>query len=426
MARNGRKQLEAEQVARQNGLEPQGAVIESMDGTSRTVTLPWEQAGKGSRAFKAGLYGETGSGKTTTGALLALMTALRLKKKVAYMIDSEGGADYIASLFAPHGITLKVIRTREFGVLVQAFEGMHDQDDVILVDSISHFTDDVARSYLAASKRSKLRLQDFAIVYETWRQFTTPYVNSHLNAIVCGRLSNVYETATDEQGELEFYKSDSKMKAADKFGHEPDFLLHMEQMTNAEDLQRLRKAADKKQRQRIAVELAHASSLNIRATVRKDRTRLLMGQQFVFAPGNDDAAMLVAVEQAFRPVLDWHLSNDHQAAIVETGATRAMLAPAGNEFDWQEKKRRRDVALDEIKSTLQQYFPSSTSPAHKKALVELQEEVFGVKSWTAIAETLPLATLEEAVKRLPDGVPSRLEQACLRKYEILAEAKAER
>lgn len=403
----------SEQLAQVSGFSPRGAVVESMNGCKTTVTLPWEEAGKGSRAFKGGLFGETGSGKTTTGALLALSIAKRLKKNAAYMIDSEGGADFIASLFKAHGITLNVIRTREFGVLVNVFEVMHAQDDVIFVDSVSHFSDDVARAYLQASKRSKLRLQDFPVIYETWRQFTQPFVTSSLNAIVCGRLSNVYETAVDESGDLEFYKSDAKMKASDKFGHEPDLLLHMEQMVNAEGLDKLSRASTKRERQRVAVDLQKRSALNIRATVRKDRTRLLMGKQFTFVPGNDDEAMLKAAEDAFSPVIDWHIKNEYQAGIVETGATREMLAPAGNEFDWQEKKRRREVALDEIKSTLQQFFPSSTSPAHRKAIVEIQEQVFGVKSWTSISETLALEQLEAVVVKPADGTPTTLEKACV-------------
>lgn len=396
--------------------------MSSTNGKSEKVP-GWQIAGTGSRALKAGAYGMQGSGKTTTMALIALMIANRLKKSTAYMIDSEGGADYVDSLFRHAKIELKVLRTREFGQLVNALEAMRDTDEVVLIDSVTHFWNDVVKTYMESTKRQKLRVQDWGPIFETWRLFTSVYVNSQIHALVCGRMGYEYANATDEQGNLEFYKSDTKMKAGEQFGHEPDLLLFMEQLDNATLRDEFRLAGTKQKRQQIAQKLQNESQINIVATVEKDRTRLLMAKRFVFSPG-EDAQMIASVEHAFSPVVDWHLGQKTTAGLAETGATRAMLAPSGAEFDWQEKKRRRDVALDEIKSTMQQFFPSSSSPAHKKALIDIQEKVFGVKSWTAIEQTIPLETLEEAVKPLPDEVPSRLEQACIKQSELVEATKA--
>ena len=396
--------------------ESANGAVETPGGERTTIRLPWQVAGKGSRAFKVGLYGSTGSGKTTTAAVLATYLCKRLKKTEAFMLDSEGGADYVASIFKAVGIKLNVIRTREFGLLVQTFESMRDSDDVILVDSVTHFSDDVVKAYLKARKRARMELSDFNVVYETWRQFSEPFMSSQLNALVCGRMGSVYESIVNEDGKTEMYRTDSKMKASDQFGHEPDFLLEMEQVINADAHQKLQQATSKWARAKIAQEIKRDSTMNIVATVRKDRTRLLMGQVFTFIPSTDDAQMTKLVEEAFKPVVDWHLKNKTTEGMTDTGSTRAMLSPQGNEFAWQEKKRRTDLALDEIKETFTKHFPGATGK-EKQAKIEIAERVFGVKSWEGICQK-DLDVLETAIK-VENGAPSPLEQACIEKREVV-------
>lgn len=390
--------------------------------------LQWTVAGKGSRAFKGGLYGAPGSGKTTTASFMARAIAKRLKKTTAYMIDSEGGADFVASLFEASGVTLKVIRTREFGLLLKTVKTMHDTDEVMLIDSVTHFSDDIIKTYLAQNGRSRLELRDFGVVYETWRQFSEPFMSSALNLLVCGRMGNVYDSVVNEQGKTELIRTDSKMKASDQFGHEPDFLLEMEQVVNAQAQEQLHTAKNRMERARAADAIKHHSSLNIVATVRKDRTRLLMGQQFVFTPSANDEASGTAIEKAFKPVVDWHLKNKTQEGLTETGATREMLTPTGNDFAWQEKKRRKDFCLDEIKETMTKYFPGATG-VEKQAKIEIAERIFGVKSWEGIMQK-DLDVLECAVKT-ENGTLSPIEQACVEKTDATkrsvvqeAEAKA--
>lgn len=374
--------------------------------------LPWQTAGKGSRAFKGGLYGPPGSGKTTTASLIARFLAKRLKKDTAYMIDSEGGADFVASLFELVGVTLKVIRTREFGLLLKTVKALHDTDEVLLIDSVTHFSDDITKTYLAQNGRSRLELRDFGVVYETWRQFSEPFMSSATNIIVCGRMGNVYDSVVNEQGKTELIRTDSKMKASDQFGHEPDFLLEMEQILNASAQEQLHVAKTRNERAKAADAIKHHSTLNIVATVRKDRTRLLMGKQFVFTPSTNDQQMGQEVEQAVKPVIDWHLKNKTQEGLTETGATREMLTPTGNDFAWQERKRRKDFCLDEVKETMTKYFPGATG-AEKQAKIEIAERIFGVKSWEGISQK-DLEVLEAAVKT-ENGTLSLLEQACVEK-----------
>ncbi len=411
-----------------------GIAIETPAGQKTVLTLPWQIAGKGSRAFKGGLYGPPGSGKTTTSAILATYICKRLKKKEAFMLDSEGGADYVASIFQKADIELRVIRTREFGLLVKTFEDMKAQDDVVLVDSVTHFSDDVVKMYLKARKRNRMELSDFNAVYETWRQFSEPFMSSSLNAIVCGRMGSVYETVVSEEGKTEMYRTDSKMKASDQFGHEPDFLLEMEQTINADAHRQLQQATSKYARAKIAQEIKRNSTMNIVATVRKDRTRLVMGQVFTFIPGTDDSVMSKSVEESFKPVIDWHLKNKTQEGMTDTGSTSTLLGPSGNEFAWQEKKRRKDFALDEIKETFTKHLPGM-SATDKQAKIEISEKVFGVKSWEGISQQ-QLNVLEDAIKA-ENGAPSALEIACIEKVEAIrsrdekaaldaAEASAER
>ena len=91
-----------------------------------------------------------------------------------------------------------------------------------------------------------------------------------------------------------------------------------------------------------------------------------------------------------------------------------MLTPAGNEFEWQATKRKKEFLLDEAKSTFTQYF--GTSKEDKQAMVEISEGVFGCKSWTGI-EQLDLPQLAAAMTPPSEGTPCLLEQRCIERKE---------
>lgn len=381
-----------------------------------TTSLPWKTAGTDSMYCKIGGFGPLGSGKTTTMTWIARLIARLADKKTVYMIDSEGGSDFVANVLERDGRELKAIKTREFGMLVQVFEAMQSSGEIILVDSVTHFSDNVKESYLKARNRTKLELRDWGPVNDTWRLFTKLYVNSQIHALLCGRMGFEYDTFVNEDGKTEFFRSDEKMKAADQIGHEPALLFQMAQIDNAVVRDKLRTAATKEERAKIISDLKRQNQIDFVCTIEKDRTRLIQGKRFVFSPTGDDEQDAQAVEEVFLPVIQWHLKNTSHGGIAETGATTKLLAPSGTEFDWQEKKRRREIALEELEAQLVRWVPGVTGK--DKALKgEIVERLFGTRSWTKISTDVALERVEGAVAVEPgkphDGAnPSEVDRIC--------------
>ena len=106
--------------------------------------------------------------------------------------------------------------------------------------------------------------------------------------------------------------------------------------------------------------------------------------------------------------------------MTDTGATRAMLSPQGQEFEWQARQRRFDFALAEAKETFAKYFPGLTGK-DKQTKIEISEALYHVKSWEGVSQ-LPLEVLEPSIKVEQEGTPSLLERRCIEKAEALASA----
>jgi len=306
-------------------------------------------------------------------------------------------------------MTLQTIKTREFGTLVDVFESLHESGDVILVDSLTHFSNNVKESFLASRNRKTIDLRDWSQINDTFALFTRPLVNSKLHVVVCGRLAFDYEAVPLENGKIEFQKSDTKLKALDQVGHEPALLVHLAQLDNAGLKEQLRTAAGEKERNTIKAAMSKTSSIEFVATVDKDRTYQLQGRQFVFKTTGDPVADALPVEEAFRPFVDWHLKNTSHGGVIQNGSTEALLAPSGREFQWQEDKRRRDIAMEELEAQILRFIPGAAGK-DKVARGDVLDAVFHTRSLTKIG-ACGLEVLEPAVAKTA-GSESTVEQVC--------------
>lgn len=393
---------------------PNGQIVTAID----PAKLGFKPAGTDTRFCKFGFYGEPGSGKTTTASWIAREIATREGKKVAYMLDSEGGSDFVESVFAKRGIQLHVIKTREFSRLVNTIEAMQSSGEILLVDSVTHFWNDLTQSYLQQNNKKKLDVQDFGILYETWRLFTKPYLASQLHILVCMRMGWEYTTTINEDtGKREFYKSDTKVKAGDQFGHEPSLLVHLEQIKNAALVQQLTNSSDKRERSKIGLQMSQEGSIDFVATVEKDRNRFIMARQFIFTASPDDEANAAAVIAAFDPVIAWHLKGkSHSGFEQPTGANVGMIPASEDNRAYFERRKRKELVLGEIEATFTRWFPS-TAAKERQAAVMVLEKVLGVRSWAAVQQ-LGLEVLEAVIAPQTDG-PALLERASIEKREAL-------
>src|SRR3990167_3696509 len=137
--------------------------------------------------IKAGFLGFPGSGKTFTAAKLAIgLVNLTNDKRPIFAIDTEKGFDYLADTFKEAKIELQVARTRAFVDLISAIQEAEKKASVIIIDSVTHFWQEIQESYKREHKRQQLRVQDWGPIKGNWAQFTNLYLESKVHAILCG------------------------------------------------------------------------------------------------------------------------------------------------------------------------------------------------------------------------------------------------
>lgn len=327
-----------------------------------------------SMAFaKLGVMGESGSGKTHTSVLFAigLIKYLKAKKikgadKPAYMLDTEQGSAWIKPMFDEAGIELRVAKTRAFKDLVAAVNDAEKNASVLLIDSITHFWEDLQDSYKAQRKRNDLQFQDWAVLKKMWRQFSDRFVNSEVHCILCGRLGHEYDQEEDDRGKKQIVKSGVKMQAEKNLGYEPNMLVWMQR-----DLDLQTKVTTRT------------------AIILKDRSQKLDGKQF-----------RNPTFKTFLPHIEFlALGGKHEA--VDTTRTSEDIIPEEDQPIGSDLKSiRRQIVVDEIDAVLAEHgFGGQTADAKTKR-AELVKEHFHTTSRTEIERLMPLDRLQQGFDSL--------------------------
>lgn len=331
--------------------------------------------------LKMGVMGEAGTGKTHTSTLvgIGLIKYLRERKiagsaRPAFMLDTENGSSWIKPMFEEAGIELLVAKTRAFKDLVPAVRDAEKHASLLLIDSVTHFWEELKDSYLAVlSERRKrpvtsLEFQDWNYIKGQWKRFSDAFVVSDLHCILCGRLGWEYETTTDDRGKKQMEKSAVKMQAEKGLGYEPNILVWMER-----DMDLASKATTRS------------------ATVLKDRSRRLDGKQF------DQPTFAT-----FLPHIEFMaLGGKHES--VDTSRTSDDTMPVTDEGKRDTTAIRREIEVELIQATFTEHIPGRSAEEQRRKLALLQE-CFNTKSWAEIEKLMPLEHLraghDELKKRL--------------------------
>jgi hypothetical protein len=317
--------------------------------------------------LKAGFYGIAGSGKTFTASLVALGLSQLLKSdKPIAMADTETGSDFVRPrIFDPAGKKLIVAKTKAFADLLNIVDEAEKECDVLIIDSISHFHDELMDSFLKKNQLTRMRLKDWQPIKATWREFTTRFVNSKLHVIICGRSGDVWEEKTDpEDGAVELKKVGTKMRAEREISYEPSLLVEMEAVFETNRV---------------------GSNMIRRAFVKKDRFDVIDGKFF------DNPTL-----DAFMPHISLlNLGGEHKA--LETGRDSQDM------FDRSDigelKSVKRDIALEKITSLMLDLYPGQ-SEADKTGKRTLMKDIFGTTSWTEVSRLFSIDKLDEGIKNL--------------------------
>lgn len=313
---------------------------------------------------KIGIFGEPGSGKTFTGSELAIGLAKASKGKQVAFFDTEKGSDFMIEKFKKQGLELLVHRGRAFADLISVMKEVEDAKiPVLIIDSITHVWRDMCDSYQKKANKKYLSMPDWGILKAQWRDYTDRYVNSNVHALMLGRAGFEYDHQVNEDtGKTDLIKTGTKMKVEGETGYEPDLLLEMLRLNDPN------------------------GKITNQCWVVKDRSNTLNGKSFNYPT-------YVTFESFFKAI---NIGGAHKGIDTTRNSTALFDDP-----DWSqvEVQRRRDIALDEIKSEFIKSGLDGASLEAKKGRVAMMEKVFGTSSWTAV-ENSKVTVLEENLKKL--------------------------
>lgn len=330
--------------------------------------------------IKAGFLGAAGSGKTYTATQFAVGLADFVKASKGYngeilFLDTENGAPWVKKIVQAAGYKLLVKKTRKFEDLVEALKIAERQGSILLIDSLTHFWEELCRAHLEelnkgrGRKLYKLEFHHWTAIKDKWRQFRDPLVASPAHIIVCGRMGYEYEyqesNDTDSRGNAkkELIKSDVKMKAEGDTGYEPSLLVLMEREHD----------------------MGSNKNKHI-ARILKDRSDTIDGATFVnpsfknFLP-HVEAAMIGG-----------------QFAVVDTVSSSASIFSDVDNSTFDRIRREKDAVLEEIKNLGTRLVPGS-SAADKQRKLDILRSCFGTDAWTRI-EDMRLEDMQEGRDRM--------------------------
>lgn len=341
--------------------------------------------------LKAGIFGNAGSGKTTTASYLAMAISHQYgnKKPIAFF-ETEAGSDFMVRKFAAEGIELLRVKSHSLADLLEAAKEAEQSCSCLVVDSVSHIWEDLCKAKLAAVNKArakknlypieKLEFQHWADVKSQWAAWTSLYLNSKMHIIVCGRAGGVWEFERNEEtGKNELQKVGTKMKAEGEFGYEPSLLVEMERIAKGGDA---------------------GSGWKHCAWVLKDRTDTINGLRFEFEKPRKEykAGDWKQTYKPFEPVFkSLNIGGDH-ATFDTTRTSEALFPTAEGESRGVDRARQVQIALEEIEGSLVALWPGQDKDS-KSAKAVVLDTLFGTRSWTAV-ESKSLEELQAASKKL--------------------------
>ena len=312
---------------------------------------------------KMALFGFPKSGKTHTSAKVAIGLAKLIgsKKPVAF-VDTEGGIDYVAPMFAKEGIEVLVARTRAFKDHIEVLKEAEQKCDILVFDSVTHSWEDVQESYKKKKNKTSLAFQDWGIIKPTFSELANRVLVCKTHVILCIRAAWEWDYFENDEGKMELYKVGTKMRLEATFAYEPSLLVEMERVKD-----------DRK--------LIH------RAWVLGDRSDALDGKSFDNPTFKD-----------FKPHFDFILADGGEHAPLDLSRNSEEMFDKDGSPKWKREAERKTIALEEIQGSMVKIWPGQ-SVADKTAKGDFLDAAFGTRSWTAV-EKRTLLELENAVKKL--------------------------
>lgn len=295
---------------------------------------------------KLGIMGFAGSGKTFTASKIAIGLAHAEKKKQIAFFDTEKGSDFLVKPLKELGIELLVHKGRAFKDLLAIIKEVEETGIPLVIDSISHVWRDLCDSYQKKQNRRFLTMQDWNVMKGQWKDFTDTFINSKAHILMLGRAGHEYEMNVGEDGKKEMVKTGTKMKVEGETGFEPDLLLEMDRI----DLN---------------------DKIVNRCYVLKDRSDTMNGKTIDFPKFESFKTFWESI----------NIGGEHKGVDTVRNSEDLFDDP---DWSYEERTKRKEIALEEIKALLIKLNLDGTSNEAKQGRVGLLEFIFGTASWTAI------------------------------------------
>jgi hypothetical protein len=354
-----------------------GAIVSTQAAAPKGLLMDAENE---QGAAKVGIFGDQGSGKTSTAALLTIGFSKEFHggKPVAFF-DTERGSDFILPMFRSEGVQLRVFKGRAFKDLLTVMaEAERAGCCAILVDSITHVWTDVVDSYCKKRNISRPEFHHWRDIKGEWQKWPDVFLNSPLHCAVSGRSGFEYEYQENEEThKKELIKGDTKMRVEGQFGYEPHLLIEME---------RVRETGG----EHVGGRFIH------RAHVLKDRSWAINGKHFDF-PDQDGykVGYYKKVLAAFMPHFQALNIGHHKAVAI--GDSQDVFDGNGKN-DYSRKAQEKAIALEECIATMQILWPGQDVKT-KTLRINVLDTIWGTRAWGAV-ENMGLEQVQSGLKVL--------------------------
>lgn len=315
--------------------------------------------------LKAGIFGFAGGGKTRTASEIALGLYQYTKTdKPVLMIDSEKGSQYVGHLFKERNIPFRAVHTRSFMTMMAAIDEAVKGGNILIIDSITHFWQELMKSYMKKQGINRLGLRHIGALKEEWSPFPTVYLNSPIHIIMCGRAGYEWGHEENDEGEKELQKTGTKMKVEGDLGYEPTLLIEMEQI--------------REDKGKVGSEFIN------RAWVIKDKFDVIKGKSFDMPTFND-----------FLPHIKMlNIGGENVEIDVKTDSTPILA----DNRSVAHRLKERDILVEELWGELELRFNARTAQG-KADGAKFLNDTFGSLSKTKI-ENLSNEKIKEGLDKL--------------------------
>lgn len=329
--------------------------------------------------LKMGIMGAQGSGKTFTAVEAAIgLRAYTKDPRPIYGLDTEGGLSYLKEKFDEKKVPAEVAKTRAFVDLLAGIAEAEKHASVLLIDSVTHYWQELQDAFKKKKGRTTLRMQDWGELKGPggWGNFTRAFLDSRLHIVMCGRAGDDFESVENDEGKLEYHKVGTKMQAEKNLGYEPGLALEMERVPLDQPRRGQRNFAN-------------------RAYVLKDRFDIIDGQFF------DNPTF-----ESFLPHIK-RLNLGVHGQIAKTDSTE--LFDKNSDKNYFERKKQVEIFLEEIQGELTSAYPGQ-SAEEKRVKADLIQEAFGTRSWKALEDYAP-EKLKEGLTLIRSKIQTKKQEA---------------